>query len=349
MTQSWKGEFITLILVSYLIVSIHSAPLSAYLVSSFTPPDPDPNLPFNHIAFNNITGDIYIGARERLYQLDSDLNLKETVDTGECSHPNKDHVNDNKLLISLVTPQNYRLIACGGCDGDCQTSSLDNITLDQKSVSTTNKVVSTGDRPTVGAIVLGADNENTGEGKIDGDYFLFNGISGGAPRDTYFISKRRLIDHVSLQEVPGIAVVLPSEKNNLVFQHLISYKDYLYYFISRGEITYLGRLCRNTLDDNFESYTEIELQCTRGGSQNIIQSAYIGPAGSQLAESMNVNTTDDLLYAVFSSTSSSSLCVYKMIDVQQSFDDAILKCINGTGNKNSFLVGSMCNTHECIE
>ncbi|XP_041484667.1 plexin-B2-like [Lytechinus variegatus] len=336
-----KALVLYLDLITYQSGSIQSAPLSSYLVSSFTSPDSDFNLPFNHIAINNITGDIYIGARERLYQLDSDLNLKQTVDTGKCSRGNEDYINDNKLLVVVITPQHYKLISCGGCGSDCQQMNLANISVDLGYLHNTYYVV-TRDLPTVGVVALGADYEWNGMGNLNESFYLFTGITRRKYAYVDLISKRSLSDLQSHQYIPGHYVMPIHCENN--FKNLISHNDYIYYFISRCEETYLGRICRDSPDRDFESYTEIELQCGHDGSQNIIQSAYIGPAGSQLAESMNINTTDDLLYAVFSSTPSSSLCVYKMIDVQQSFEDAILGCILGrsTGTENSFFSESIC-------
>ena len=65
---------------------------------------------------------------------------------------------------------------------------------------------------------------------------------------------------------------------------------------------------------------------------------------SQLADSLNIDSTDDLLYAVFSDESSSALCVYKMSDVQHKFEEAVLECLKGTstGTANSYLDDSMC-------
>ncbi|XP_041484670.1 plexin-B2-like [Lytechinus variegatus] len=345
--MSALGVILIQILISCQIGSIQSAPLSSYLVSSFTPPVSDFNQPLNHIAINNITGDIYIGARERLFQLDSDLNLKEAVDTGKCYLPNEDNINDNKLLITVVTPQNYTLIICGGCGNGCQIRNLANISLDVRYPENTGDIVATGpgDLRTVGVVALGTKYESNGNGRLDRSFYLFNGISGQANSGAKsFISKRSIAEFGIYQELNVIKVTDLNGQGKFAFKHLLSYKDYLYYFISRGERTYLGRICRDSSDDEFESYTEIELQCSHGGSQNIIQSAYIGPGGSQLAESMNINTTDDLLYAIFSSSPLSSLCVYKIIDVQQGFEDAILGCIlgKGTGTENSFLYESKC-------
>eukprot|EP00057_Strongylocentrotus_purpuratus_P011192 XP_011665666.1 PREDICTED: plexin-B2-like [Strongylocentrotus purpuratus] len=328
-----KALLLFLILISCQILSIQSAPLSSYLVSSFTPPDSDSILPFNHIAINTITGDVYVGARERLYQLDSDMTLQHTVNTGKCA--DQPNINDNKLLIVVTTPQTNTLITCGGCDGYCETRSLTNISHDVMRYDSTNGqlVVRTDDLPTVGAVVLGADFVTDGGGTANGSFYLFTGV--GSSRIS-FISKHNLVDLGIGQNIPRDFV-----KSEGLFKHLVVNKDYLYYFITRGDSVYLGRLCRNSLDQFFESYTEIELQC---GSHNIFQSAHIGPVGSQLADSLNIDSTDALLYAVFSNESSSFLCVYKMSDVQQSFEDTVLGCIQGTstGTSNSYLDGSMC-------
>ena len=110
-----------------LTQTIYSAPLSSYLVSSFT--SPDPTLPFNQITINNITGDVYIGARQRLYQLNPDLTLKHTVDTGQCPSPNEGNINNIKLLLVAPSPED-KLITCGSCDSYCETRSLTNISHD---------------------------------------------------------------------------------------------------------------------------------------------------------------------------------------------------------------------------
>eukprot|EP00057_Strongylocentrotus_purpuratus_P011935 XP_011666409.1 PREDICTED: plexin-B2-like [Strongylocentrotus purpuratus] len=326
-----------LVLISCQTRSIQSAPLSSYLVSSFTPPDSDSTLPFNHIAINNITGDVYIGALERLYQLDSELTLQHTVNTGKCTDPPYDgNVNDNKLLIVVTTPQKYTLITCGGCDGFCETRSLTNISHDVIRYDPFNpqRVVTTKDVPTVGAVVLGADLVDDEESTPTESFYLFTGVSAGIP----FIAKHNLLDLRLVQNIPR-PVAVQSEG---LFKHLIVYKDYLYYFISRGSSVYLGRLCSNSQDGDFASYTEIELQC---GSHNRFQSAHTGPGGSQLADSLNIESADNLLYAVFSKEGSSALCAYTMSDVQQRCEDAVLGCIQGitsNGTTNSYLDGSMC-------
>nr|XP_054750177.1 plexin-A4-like [Lytechinus pictus] len=339
--MDWMLPVLTILI--FLTQTIYSAPLSSYQVSSFTPPVS--NLPFNHITINNITGDVYIGARERLYQLNSDLTLKHVVDTGSCRSPDEDNTNNNRLLVIAPSPED-KLITCGGCDGFCETRSLTNISHDVVRHEPTSEqhVVTTSDAPVVGAVVLGADYQNDGVGTADGGLYLFTGISD-ASESLPSISKHNLNDLSHGQRVKKPNPQFVIEQN---IRHLIPYMENLYYLISRYEsnqnMAYLGRLCRNSLDEEFASYTEIPIQC---GSHNEIQSSHIGAAGSQLADSFSLESTDDLLYAVFGSDISSALCIYKMSDVEQSFDNASKGCSrtdNTRGTENSYLQDSTCKT-----
>nr|XP_054750173.1 uncharacterized protein LOC129255877 [Lytechinus pictus] len=342
-TQGYDSKLVILVFcLFHFTPPIYSAPLSSYLVSSFTPSDADSDLPFNHITFNDITGDAYIGARERLYQLNSYLTLKHTVDTGSCPSPYEDNTNDNRLLVVAPSPED-KLITCGGCDGYCETRSLTNISHDvvRHDTADPQSVVPTSDAPIAGAVVLGADYLDDGFGTADGGLYLFTGISD-ASVTLPSISKHNLNDLLHGQRVTEPQA--PSPQN--IFKHLIPYMENLYYFMSRGnnqKSAYLGRLCRNSLDLEFASYTEIPLQC---GSHNEIQSGHIGVAGPQLADSFNIDNTDDLLYAVFGSDISSALCVYKMSEIEQSFDDAAKGCSrtgDNRGTENNYLRDSSCN------
>ncbi|XP_071500933.1 plexin-A4-like [Diadema antillarum] len=114
------------------------------------------------------------------------------------------------------------------------------------------------------------------------------------------------------------------------------------------------RLCLNTTDPNLESYTQIQIECTdqTGSNYNVIQAAHIGPAGSQLADSLSINSTDDVMYAVFTKENSSpvqsALCLYKMSDIQQRFTQAVVDCITCSGGTDcdgksiDYLCGNSC-------
>ncbi|XP_072180861.1 plexin-A4-like [Diadema setosum] len=257
-----------------LIQSSHSAPVSSYLVSSFS--SPNPRLPFRLMAVDNTTGDVYIGAEEEIYHLGSDFMLRETVEVGLCNLPGQEK-DQNRLLVIAPAPTE-RLITCGACDGYCETRKLTNI--------------------------IDAEKHNGGENNL--------------------VVKR---DDVSM-----VGVVAASS--------------------DRSQYLFTGRLCVDTTDPNLESYTQIQLECTdqTGTNYNVIQAAHIGPAGSQLADSLSISSSDDIMYAVFTKENSSpvqsALCLYKMSDIQQRFTQVVVGCIKCTsdcgGRSIDYLHGSEC-------
>ena len=71
-----------------------------------------------------------------------------------------------------------------------------------------------------------------------------------------------------------------------------------------------------------------------------MQAAHLGRPGKELAQSLGISTTEDVLYAVFSKGSDSSpkpaaqsaLCVYSMRQVREKFTENIKECFLGRGN-----------------
>ena len=108
---------------------------------------------------------------------------------------------------------------------------------------------------------------------------------------------------------------------------------------SEEYISKIFRVCQN--DQNFYSYVEVELKCSyKGKDYNLVQAAYLGKPGKILAQSLNIPTTEDVLYTVFSKghdstptpTAESAMCVYPMRLVRKIFTQNIQKCFKGIGN-----------------
>ena len=337
---------------------VYAAPLSSYQVSAFS--SPDPSLQFNQIAVYNVTGDVYVGARERLYQLRPDLTLYQTEIVGSCkdvySRDNKE--NDNKLLVIAPSPVE-KLITCGSCDGYCETRSLINISsVTRHEEDVTQKVVITSDVPTVGIVTLGSDRAPQGSGTENGNLYLFTGRSYSADEHDRMISKHFLTYQswnrgilYSEQYTEIYESNLDLQKNSFV--QVISHEDYIYYFIQRENVTqrsfHAGKVCPNSFDNHLDSYTEIELRC-RGSNFafDSVKAVHVGPAGSKLAESLGINSVDDVLYVLFATDATSfsaGLCMYRMSDIQLSFNYAVGGCVQGDsslGTPIEYLHGSGC-------
>lgn len=118
-------------------------------------------------------------------------------------------------------------------------------------------------------------------------------------------------------------------------------------------ISKLVRVCHN--DENYYSYTEIPVDCTSGGrNYNLVQAAYVGKSGSDLASDLGITAQEDVLFAVFSENDPSSpnkpsdlsaLCVYSLKDIRRKFMQNIKECFNGHGQRGLDFISP---SHACV-
>lgn len=105
-------------------------------------------------------------------------------------------------------------------------------------------------------------------------------------------------------------------------------------------ITKLVRVCQNDL--HYYSYTEIPVDCINAGQSikyNLVQAAFLGKAGTDLAKKLEINTNDDVLYTAFSEgnenipSNKSAICIYSLKSIRKMFMKNIQSCYNGHGSK----------------
>ena len=113
----------------------------------------------------------------------------------------------------------------------------------------------------------------------------------------------------------------------------------------------LVRVCHD--DRDYYSYTEIPIECISGGNPskeyNLVQAAFVGKPGSDLASDLGVTAQDDVLFAVFSESDSSegditskpnknsALCVYSLKTIRRKFMNNIQRCFTGK-KSTTFLI-----------
>lgn len=106
---------------------------------------------------------------------------------------------------------------------------------------------------------------------------------------------------------------------------------------SKDYISKVVRVCQE--DSHYYSYTEIPIDCISndGKTYNLVQAAYLGKPGADLAENMGITPQDDVLFAVFSQGSGSqpnnqsALCVFPLKLIRRKFMQNIKNCFNGQG------------------
>ncbi|XP_038069370.1 plexin-B-like [Patiria miniata] len=346
--------------------------LSDYELSSFDNPDvlgenERRASKFNHFALSD-HGDVYVGAVNWLYRLNSSLTEIQNVTTCDDSRPDSVmpcHLtnNYNKILIVDSTRPNS-LIACGGVyDGICQLRQLQDIS--NVTMESVRYVAGFEDASTVSLIALDRYGQEmlyvavtyTGENVDNQGHFL--------P-----ITRRSLRMNVLLSGAYNEDVLLFKNSANAVRFYMkyvgsFAYIGFSYFVASQKEdldsaqfVSKISRVCQS--GPNLDAYTEITLQCSGsdGSVYSLVQAAHFGPAGPDLAASLGLNADEQVLYAVFAKNQGapgtsgvpidhSALCVYRMTDILDAFREAVRGCIqNGNTYSVDYLDYSFCSTFE---
>jgi len=149
--------------------------------------------------------------------------------------------------------------------------------------------------------------------------------------------------------------------------------NYVYGFSSEGFSYFLTTQMRHTIpsqfisklvrvchdDENYYSYTEIPIDCISEGAKryNLVQAAYVGKPGSDLAADLGITAQDDVLFAVFSESdlsegevsskpsSYSALCVYSLKAIRRKFLQNVKTCFGGIGSRGLDFISP---SHACV-
>ncbi|XP_022105028.1 plexin-B-like isoform X2 [Acanthaster planci] len=344
--------------------------LSAYELASFNNPDQE-DVPraqtFNHFTLSD-HGDVYVGAVNWLYRLNSRLEQIQNASTCDDSMPYNGMPcrrtnNYNKILVVDSTRPNS-LITCGGVfDGTCQLRPLQHI--NDVMGESRPYVAGFEDATTVSLIAPGRSGEETlyvavtYTGMNVGNIFswtitrrqLGRGrfLSYSANEDTVALRSfggRFIINYIKGFDYSGFTYLVATQEEDLNFATYISK---------------LSRVCQT--GPNLDGFTEITIQCSGsdGSVYSLVQAAHFGPAGPDLAASLGLHVDEKVLYTVFAKnqgapdtsgvpTSHSALCVYRMTDILAGFKEAVRGCIqDGDAYSVDYLEGSFCNYFQGVQ
>ncbi|XP_072540737.1 plexin-B1 isoform X3 [Salminus brasiliensis] len=306
---------------------------------------------FEHLALHPdpIPGRIYLGARDRLFQLSSDLELEAEAQTGpvtdsrECLPPISEAncpqarrtSNHNKLL--LVDPYSRHLISCGSVhQGTCQKRSLDAVGTvlfsAERPVDTQYVAANDPDVSTVGLVVLAGSSRQP-------VLFVGRGYTSSQPP----ISTRNLATEplFSYEETAKLAVAGRLSEYDHHFVASFAHRTHVYFLFYRRDLksssreyrTYVSRVC---LDDSaYYSYVEVPLSCrsAAGKNYNLLQAVRVGRSPGGGAEE------EEILLGVFSTRSTSSsrpseesaLCMFSLRELDQRINTTRDLCYTEVG------------------
>ncbi|KFO86448.1 Plexin-B1, partial [Buceros rhinoceros silvestris] len=307
---------------------------------------------FLHLSMDLETGTIYLGATNFLFQLTSDLLMKNMVQTGpvldskDCLPPvsklecPQAHHTDNHNKLLLVNTVQKELIVCGSVhQGICEKRSLasiDHVLFRPESPGDTQYVAA--NDPNITTVGLIAYSKDEVPLLFVGRGYTSRGVGGGIPP----ITTRNLRAHggdvqatdshsiFSYEETAKLAVGRLSEYNHH-FIKSFTYRSSVYFLFYRRDLksqsreykTYISRICLD--DSHYYSYVELPLLCqSKANTYSLLQAAYVTRPGADLAQGQ-LDTEGEVLFAAFSAWQASSgklseesaLCVYAMEEVDR--------------------------------
>ena len=323
---------------------------------------------FTQMTINDFSGQVYIGAVNRIYQLKPNLELETSVEmgprddspdcpiTGLCIGSTKrptDYWN-KALVIDYSQP---RLISCGTLfQGVCSVHKVDNVSIYEtqrnESVVSNNASASTfafvapGPQKMMRSNVLyvGVTYTPTGPYRSDVPAVASRSLDNGmmfAPAVVGVTTGTRLLVNSLARESYPIQYVYGFSSKGFSYFLTVQKKSTqnAYPFISK-----LVRICQK--DTTYNSYTEVPLVCRSndGTDYNLAQAATIAKPGSELAVSLGITAADDVLFVTFAKSQDdqdvynkpskrSALCVYALSAVHRKFTQNIQHCFNGNGNQ----------------
>lgn len=323
---------------------------------------------FNNLVIDKVTGRVYVGAVNKLYQLSPDLDLTVSAITGpkqdspkcsvlpDCNEEKKLTNNVNKALV--IDYAESRLLECGSLfQGICTVRNLRNISKVERSVREP-VVANNATASTVAFIAPGPPNPPITQ-------VLYVGVTytpNGPFRSEVPAVSSRSLDSNSLFEIAETAVTtgtrmhvnsLARELYAINYVHGFSSEGFSYFLTTQMKQTnpspFQSKLVRVCHDDrDYYSYTEIPIECiseTPSRDYNLVQAAFVGKPGSDLAADLGITAQDDVLYAVFSESDSqegditskpsdkSALCVYSLKSIRRKFMQNIQRCFSGIGSR----------------
>ena len=359
------------------VLSIHCLLLPVQgFVASFTT-----NHSLNKLAVDTVSGMVYVGATNQLYQLDAGLKLNDTDVTGPvmddprcvrvtqfdtCTYSKVEvhkKLTDNVNKVLAVDQGNGQLVTCGSIyQGSCQVRKLNDITTfkqyrnnEKFRIAANNATMST-----VAFVAPGGTDPSETDVLYVATTYTGNSIETKPLRkNTPAVSSRQLVGRNTLDYVFQDDISGKSTKISWNLEHIVDYVtgfstgDFSYFMTVQQHDTrpdsYVSKIIQICHSDrDYSSYVEMPITC---GDYNLLQAAtLVATPGSSL------HVTGAVVLATFSQgepnskvpTARSAICVYTLSDIRQRFTDNLKHCYNGQGDYGKQFRSEACTRRVSI-
>ncbi|KAJ8682893.1 hypothetical protein QAD02_018685 [Eretmocerus hayati] len=343
-------------------------------------------LKFNHLVVDPKTGQLYGGAVNRLLRLDPSLELIELVVTGpkndnpQChaSGCSSDEIktlptdNVNKLLVADLDSRS--LIVCGSLfQGACEKRSMSNLNTTLESF--TFGVAANDDNSSTYAFIgparysswqhsniLYVGTTFTNNAEYRHDVPAISSRSLDTLEFAEFTFNKQSILHVDVKYRDQFLVKYVYGFNSTNYAYFVIVQKYSH-LPEDEEAGYVSRMARSCITDpNYDSYTEVTLQCNVPGARNesykLVQDAKIGQAGADIAAQLGIPIGSSIFVATFSPSKGitsepqpkSAVCVYSLADIEAKFNENIHMCFNSSiKHRNMAYISGPIQDGQCPE
>lgn len=294
---------------------------------------PSSSVNFTHITIDPISGVLYVGAVNHIFQFDANLNVEKDAQTGPvldsvyCSASTCDGVDEslikltknvNKILV--IDPSSRKLITCGSVhQGSCRRHELNDITKVEPLVS--NPIAANDENSSTVAFVSLARYSPDRVSDV-----LFVGTSNtklGPYRDLLPAISSRSLDSNSLfsiveQSFSDSARVDISYhyRDTFIVKYVTGFSSsgFVYFGTNQkmsplrdaedlGIVSRLARVCDT--DAGYHTYTEVTISCDSDNHRyDILSDAHLSRAGPELAPLLGIPEGDEILIGAFNTYTS---------------------------------------------
>lgn len=314
----------------------------------------------NHLAFREMqvdrnSGNVFIGADNKLLKLSPRLSKLQSVFTGprednpKCPPPSIPCDKEKYRMVSFskgiaIDNSNNIVISCSSLfHGFCEKRLLSNITTTQRYIF---KPMVPNDQKS-SSLVFIAPGPSSSSSPSSALYIAASHSNQGM--EAY----RDLVPAISARDTQSFEYsyrdsvggsykrIDQSFKQDFLVKYIqgFAYSDFVYFITvqrqgvtSTNYVTKIIRLCQN--DRYFNSYIELPIECRNSSIfYNMAEAAFLDISKIGSVQSANLYVTfqksDDPNQSILDTNT--AVCVFDMMEIQTKFDNTVTACYNGVG------------------